>query len=109
VRIPSIASAIFCEDPHGPLRLIDLEDVRYELKFDTQPAYDTPFQGGACDIQVSSEHQGATFKVTEIRAPRFPPAVEVLRIPAWIKSIAARSCCDGANLRALSLSPGSFL
>jgi hypothetical protein len=109
VRLLSPGFAGACEIPEGPLSFIDLDDVRYQFRFDTHTAAVILFQGDACDIQESIEHQGETFEVAEIRASRLPPAIEVLMIPASIKSIPARSCCDAANLRGFSFSPGSFL
>jgi hypothetical protein len=87
VRVLSTGFAMSCENPDGSLSSIVLDDVPYELKFDTHTDAVIRFQGAACDIQESIGHQGETFKVTEIRAPRLPPAIEVLMIPASIKSM----------------------
>jgi hypothetical protein len=95
-RIQSVAFPMRSETPDALLSFIELHDVRYELNLDRPTAIGILFQGEACEIQVRAS-----------RAPRLPAALKVLMIPDSITSIAARSCCDAANLRGLSFGPSS--
>jgi hypothetical protein len=97
------------ETPDAPLSFIEVHDVPYELNPVGHTAVVILFQGDACQIQESIWHQGETFQMRAIRAPRLPAALKVLMIPDPITSIAARSCFGAANLRGRSFSPRSSL